>query len=206
MPLARFAKLEPAKRDRLLEVAAAEFARCGYADASLNDILAASGLGKSSYYYYFADKHDLFATVIDGVYRALEDAVSPANLDVETADEFWAAIERQYLDWLKAVMQMPHAAGVLRAVQVFRTAGTTGPAIASRMSALLRASIVQGRARGFVRKDLEVEVLVAIVEGADAALDAALYSQDAQPSPARLRAHVRLALDTARRLLGPSTR
>lgn len=51
MPLPRYERLAEDKKRRLLEAAIAEFVAKGYEGASLNDILSAAELGKSSYYY-----------------------------------------------------------------------------------------------------------------------------------------------------------
>src|SRR5579884_931866 len=56
MPFARFDKMPREKRERLLHVAAQEFATHGFEGASLNRILEEAQLGKSSAYYYFEDK------------------------------------------------------------------------------------------------------------------------------------------------------
>lgn len=64
MPFARFDKLAPAKRERLLEVAAQEFARAGCEDASINRILEQARMSKGAANYYFADKVDLLCTVV----------------------------------------------------------------------------------------------------------------------------------------------
>jgi AcrR family transcriptional regulator len=204
MPLPRYARLEPERRARLLEAATAEFAARGFADASLNEILAAAGLGKSSYYYYFADKEDLFATVLDEVYRSIAAEVPALDLDVRSAKHFWAAVAQHLLGWLQAISQKPLALRLIRDAQAIRRKPTPALAFAfQRLSSMTRTIIEEGRRRGFVRTDLEVSVLVALVEGADAALDASLYEQTANPSPARLLAHAQLALDTCRRLLTP---
>ena len=60
----RLDKLDDERKKRLFESAAEEFADKGYDGASLNRILKQSGMGKSSLYYYFDDKADLFTTLI----------------------------------------------------------------------------------------------------------------------------------------------
>ena len=65
MPFARFGKLSPEKRERILEVAAQEFARHGYEDACINRILEQAEMSKGAAYYYFEDKVDLFCTVVE---------------------------------------------------------------------------------------------------------------------------------------------
>ena len=64
MPRPRFEKLPPEKRETILETAAKEFAEFGYEGASLNQILAKSGISKGAAYYYFDNKED-FAIVFD---------------------------------------------------------------------------------------------------------------------------------------------
>ena len=56
MPLTRFDKLSPAKRERILEVAAQEFARYGYEDASINRMLEQAQMSKGAAYYYFEQR------------------------------------------------------------------------------------------------------------------------------------------------------
>src|SRR5215471_17449024 len=65
MPFSRFANMPAEKRERLLTVAAQEFAARGFEAASLNHILEEAQIGKSSAYYYFEDKADLFDTVVN---------------------------------------------------------------------------------------------------------------------------------------------
>jgi AcrR family transcriptional regulator len=64
MPFARFERLDPEKRTRLLKAAAQEFAKHGFADASINRILDRAQMSKGAAYYYVADKADLFAATI----------------------------------------------------------------------------------------------------------------------------------------------
>ncbi|APR75857.1 Transcriptional regulator, TetR family protein [Minicystis rosea] len=204
MPLPRYDRLDPEKRARLLRAAAAEFGQKGFEGASLNEILAASGLGKSSYYYYFADKEDLFATVIEQHLTAVA-AAATLTLDVADAAAFWSSVERFQLACLRAIAHEPDALKLFRCLQAVRH--VPGPRLASAFAWLRSAQVrivEAGRAHGFVREDLDTQQLVALVEAADAALDATLYAEGAEPSAERLEAHLQLALDTSRRLLEPA--
>ncbi len=51
-------------RQRLLEAAAAAFARSGYENANINDISLAAGLAKGTVYNYFPSKRDLLLTLV----------------------------------------------------------------------------------------------------------------------------------------------
>ncbi len=78
----------------MLGVAAAEFAARGYEGASLNEILTKCGLGKSSYYYDFADKEDLYVTCIEDAFTRLLNKLPPLDVQSLTPKTFWPAIER----------------------------------------------------------------------------------------------------------------
>ena len=64
MPRPRFARLTAAKRERIMEAAAKEFAAHGYEGATLNRILVEAGISKGAAYYYFDDKADLYLTAL----------------------------------------------------------------------------------------------------------------------------------------------
>jgi len=55
-----------------------QFWATGYAGTSLDDILAATGLGKGSLYGAFGDKHELFLRVFDDYCTAVTEAVRQA--------------------------------------------------------------------------------------------------------------------------------
>src|SRR5579863_4741571 len=89
MPFSRFERLAVEKRERLLEVAAQEFATHGYADASINRILERAAMSKGAVYYYFSDKLDLFGAVLTyslDQLRLITQAPDPATLSAAT---FW---------------------------------------------------------------------------------------------------------------------
>ena len=52
-------------RDDLLRAAIAEFSERGYENASINRILAASGMSKGQLYHHFAGKEGLFLAVVE---------------------------------------------------------------------------------------------------------------------------------------------
>ncbi|MFC9786530.1 TetR family transcriptional regulator [Rhodococcus sp. NPDC127528] len=66
-----------ATRNAVLLAAAEVFARSGYAQANLSEIIAQSGVTKGSLYFHFASKEDLARGVIDEGSRRLESACAP---------------------------------------------------------------------------------------------------------------------------------
>ncbi len=169
----RFAKLEPDRRRRILEIAAREFAAHGYAGASLNRIIDDAGFSKGSFYYYFDDKADLFATLVR---QAFERFVPPRDrFDVDTLgrDDFWPAlrglVERSHAllhqePWLALIAKLvysPPGGEATRAVQAEMNAAREWTAD------LLR----RGQKVGAVRTDLPDELLLGVLFAADAAAD-----------------------------------
>src|SRR5580704_4454251 len=107
MPLPRFGGLDPEKRRHLLDVALARFAEKGYEGASLNEILATAGFGKSSYYYYFADKEDLFATVLEDFVARVTEGVPQLSLEGLDAGNYWPRIEAALAQMVAAAVRWP---------------------------------------------------------------------------------------------------
>lgn len=65
MPKQTFFNLPKEKRHTIINTAIDEFAEYGFEAASINRIVANSGISKGSFYQYFEDKIDLFKHLID---------------------------------------------------------------------------------------------------------------------------------------------
>jgi len=65
MPKDTFFNLPQDKRQRILNIAVAEFASNPYDVASISDIVRKAGIAKGSFYQYFEDKKDLYHTLIE---------------------------------------------------------------------------------------------------------------------------------------------
>jgi len=100
MPLPRFDRLDPERRRRLLASAAVEFASHGFSGASLGRISAAAGISKAALYYYFEDKSDIYAGVVEEAWRALVPG-RPFDLQALTADSFWDELRRLYAEMVE---------------------------------------------------------------------------------------------------------
>ena len=70
-------------RQAILDSAIAIFARKGYAGASIQHILRATGFSKPTLYYYFKSKSGLFQAILDSAYdesfRLMKEAVDAAT-------------------------------------------------------------------------------------------------------------------------------
>jgi AcrR family transcriptional regulator len=204
VPLPRFQRLAAEKQSQLLEVAAKEFAERGFEAASLNEILARAGFGKSSYYYYFEDKEDLYTTcVLDSFKRMVPDWASFSSEALD-ADNFWSVAEG-WVDSLvsRSASHPVYMALVRDAPAMRKMLGPKTRALADQLSTPIVGAIRRGQQLGCVRTDLDPEQLWLVGMAADAALDEELLAGADPITEADLRRHARLVLDTWRRLLAP---
>lgn len=174
MPFARFAKMPQEKRERLLQIAAQEFAAHGYEGASLNRILEEAQLGKSSAYYYFEDKADLFCTVVDYCVRTLH--LQPEDDDITplTAETFWPAFAAAHDQPLLHVKAYPTLFGAARAVERLSAESLQHPALAQLahyMQEGMGGMITHGQALGLIRTDIPHSLLFAWFRAIDGATD-----------------------------------
>jgi TetR/AcrR family transcriptional repressor of nem operon len=97
------ARRDRRSRERILEAAAALFHQSGYNATSLDDILVASGVCRSNFYYHFKSKEDLAMEVLEQqaqmfearcIEGILENSSVPARVRLERLFEAVAAGQR----------------------------------------------------------------------------------------------------------------
>ena len=64
MPKETFFNLPEAKRQRIIDLALAEFAEKDYDTASISRIVSQAGIAKGSFYQYFENKEDLYTYLL----------------------------------------------------------------------------------------------------------------------------------------------
>ncbi len=82
------ASVDPSVRMRILDAAAAEFTRRGFAKTTIDDIARAVGATKGLIYYYFSSKFDIFLGGYEQGMHAVKEAVEPL------ADSAGSGLER----------------------------------------------------------------------------------------------------------------
>jgi AcrR family transcriptional regulator len=184
MPFARFARMPAEKRERLLAVAAREFGLHGYEAASLNRILDEASIGKSSAYYYFEDKADLFGAVVEYSVERLGLASADEDIQSLTAENFWTAFATAHNQPLQHVREHPWLFAAARAVERLtpesREREPLGT-LAARLMSGMNAMIHRGQQLGLIRVDLPAELLVAWFRAIDGASDDWLLKYVTQP-------------------------
>jgi AcrR family transcriptional regulator len=170
----RLSRMAPERRDKLFESAAEEFAAHGYEGASLNRIMGRAGIGKSSLYYYFDDKRDLFRQLVEAVFEHFVREIGGFDYRTLTAETFWPQIEALFI---KGVAFSESHPWYIRAGQMFyrvrgqeRGGGTTG-SLMSMVETWIASLLRHGTTLGVVRSDLPEALLVqsvmALVEVGD---------------------------------------
>lgn len=87
---------DSATRHHLLQAALKCFARCGYAAASVQEIVDAAQVSKPVLYYYFADKARLFQALVDHAhderYRLMQEAAGRGRTVAEKLEHIVASL------------------------------------------------------------------------------------------------------------------
>lgn len=199
----RMAELRGVHRDALIRATVAEFAAAGYEGASLNRIIRAAGISKSSFYHAVASKAELF----DAVVHALVDDVAaqwrvpdPSRF---SDGRFWEQVDRTIADFGELAAHDP-SLGLLGRIFYLPAAGAT-EARAALMNAVrdwVEKVLRQGVATGDVRADLPVDLLASAAFAALRAVDEWALAAGPQTTDAARRAPGLLL----RGLLQPSAR
>ncbi len=169
----RFANLDVDTRFRILETAAEEFAARGFEGVSLNQLIDRLGMSKGSFYYYFDDKADLFTTVADLAW-AIVLPVEQLDLDGFNAENFWVSLEALMQEARSRVRANPWLVGFTRLMYDPPEISGVRDAMAEKFNAARQwqAELIRrGQDFGTVRSDLPVELLQALLVGADEAGD-----------------------------------
>ncbi len=162
MPLPRFEKLDEPRKVSILAAAAEEFGERGFEGASYNRIIERAGISKGAMYYYFADKDDLFRTVMNAALQQwFEEVGFPVGAD--TAPAFWNACQTMYERSLLFVLRDPRNAALCTGITKARAELAGHPVVLQlneRMLEWVGALAKHGQAIGAIREDVPTDLLV----------------------------------------------
>jgi len=94
--------MPPQRYRQLLATAASEFAAHGFEQASLNAVIRACGISKSSFYHYFGSKEVLFDRVVEEASAALARDLNAPDPETLAGPDFWDRVEAFLIDALAA--------------------------------------------------------------------------------------------------------
>lgn len=197
MPRPRFHKLAPARRERIMEAAAREFAAYGYHNASLNQILQKASISKGAAYYYFDNKADLFASTVAFYADSIVDSVAPALEEVD-GETFWPTIFALYEVQLDSYTDRPWALGAIKAAVRLSpeeiAADETLQELLAQGEGQVQTIIRKGQEVGAIRRDLPDDLLLRLFMAVDDALDRWLLEKWEEGQMPALRETVRRTL------------
>jgi AcrR family transcriptional regulator len=156
-------EVKESSRTRLLEAAAAEFARVGVDRANINEISLSAGLAKGTVYNYFPSKQTLFLAVVEEACARAAEGADEVPADARTGQRLQAVLASD-MEWVRRDEDFARV--------LVREALTADPRFYSEILAAA-APFVQrvaevlddGVERGEVRRDIPVEQLALVFTG-----------------------------------------
>lgn len=144
------------RRHRLTAASAAEFAERGFENASLNAIITRCGMSKSSFYYLFESKEQLFEFVVDELLRQFAEAVPIPSPHDFAGGDFWLRVESLFAEVVQAAAADPSLLALGRMFYASAPAAARGPVTATLLRARgwLQELVRLGRAGHVIRDDL----------------------------------------------------
>jgi AcrR family transcriptional regulator len=160
----RFEQLPEERQDAILRVAAEEFARSGFHGTSYNQLLERLQLGKSSAYYYFDDKRDLFLAAVQRSYARFFAAIQGVE-PPRDVNGFWRFVEQSSERGYVFMLEDPTAASLMSCIQ--REQALLSELGSSELLASIDGfyddMVHLGQSLGAVRSDVPQDLLVALV-------------------------------------------
>ncbi len=155
------------RRQQLLDAAIRVFARKGYVETSIDDIINEADVARGTFYLYFPGKKEIFLAIIDHYFELLSQLVNRL-----TAEEWPARLDRErfrehVLAWLRFFVQHRDLAKV-----IYREATSIDLQFEdrwSRLSETVKGFLVERAAAlqqsGVLRKTLDPQAWALFMEG-----------------------------------------
>lgn len=154
------------RRDQILRHAKAVFARKGYHEASISDIVSRARIARGTFYLHFLSKREVFGAILDTLLKELDDCVRPVKLgkgEPSPVEQVKANVSRALelilsdSDYLRIVLR--HAA------TVDKDAEQAVEGLHARIRTMIAGSLVLGIRMGLIRP-CNADVVAACVLGA----------------------------------------
>lgn len=162
------------RREAIVAVAAAEFVEHGFEQASMNRIIAATGISKGSMYHFFESKAELFAVAVSTAIERIEQEVGAPPTDCASVDEFRDAFRTWYRALLASLVAHRDDDALLEVLRAV-VAAPNPPAPALRCAAAIGSwygmLFEELASLGALRDDIPADILAGATERATLALD-----------------------------------
>ena len=160
--------LEPAREMRLIDAAATAFTDVGYELASLNHIIAAAGLSKSSFYNYFPDKQRLHDHVVLTLRGRLSRGLQLPDLDGLDTASYWPALTTVFSSMAGTLTADPQTRLLVRMFHnplAARGPGGQLTRLRAEVAAWVSQAVAAGQRLGVLRRDVPDSLLANLAVG-----------------------------------------
>jgi len=152
-----------ASRARLLAVAASEFARRGYHDVRISDIVAVAGLTQPAFYLYFSSKEAIFLEITEIFHNRVKELIDNSLLDSgREMEEIFEYIKTKLKKFFEFLATDPDLTRIGLFIDPNRTQ------IKADMILMIQRNLVKEQQAGYFRGDLDMEFvaecLVSMIE------------------------------------------
>jgi AcrR family transcriptional regulator len=201
------ATTSPSPRDHtLLATAAREFAVAGFERASLNAVIRACGMSKSSFYHRFDSKQALFDRVVDEAAAALARELAAPDPAALAGPDFWPRLEAFVAHAVAALAKPAWYADLGKLFYLPDVSAERSAAMRRLLAGVdrwVQAVLKAGRACGAVRDDLPASLQAELAFAVLQAMDRWSVAHMDAMKPAQRRRIAGQQLATLRRLLAP---
>jgi AcrR family transcriptional regulator len=157
---------KPERRQQILNVARDVFAKRGYHAAKIEDIVAAAGIARGTFYLYFDDKRAIFEEIVDRTIARL--GMSIVRVDPHDAGRSVADQVRENILRIMRLLLEDHATTKILLTDALGVDPAFDRKLLSfydEMSTLLEGSLRDGQALGIVREG-DVRLMAWLTMGA----------------------------------------
>jgi AcrR family transcriptional regulator len=205
-PRPRFEKLDPEKKEQILEAAADEFGARGFDAASINKIIEKAGISKGAAYYYFDDKSDMYVTVIEDAIFKIKAWVGGYDPEELNAENYWEKLGEYANRSMDFMIENPWAMRLFKSFWNYADTHAQDPAIQLLWKGARRFTrrfIERGQNLATIRTDIPTDLLVELLIGMGTGMDRWLFQHNEDLSPEELDEFGDVIIDTFQRILAP---
>lgn len=188
------------KRDRLLSEGLRLFAEQGYEGSSIEQIAAASGVARGTFYLYFPDKRALFEALVDRWFLDLQAIFARVQEGLEASDgpeQAWEVYRGMAAELV--LLGLTHAPEIRLSFQESRTRAASGVLLRERERGIVAVAVAfteLAMARGWVREG-DPRVLCLVIFGAVERLVYEVLTGSELGDPARIAAEMVAVFEAA---------
>jgi AcrR family transcriptional regulator len=161
MPKDTFFNLPEDKRQSICDVAIEEFAEYSFDQASINRIVARSGIAKGSFYQYFDDKKDLFLYLARLAAEAKAGYISPVMRNPDEHD-FFTLLREAYISGIQFAAEHPEYAAISKKILEDKDSPTYRELMGENLPhayEFFETLLENAVAKGEVRADIDTKML-----------------------------------------------